>query len=89
MKSASEPSSLREILSIEFKMQGSTKPAFNSQIQTQADKAKTQRSSNLRLAYQYKSRVWKSNTGMSLALAVHIQKRLKSTLQASSMAEIR
>jgi len=75
MKFASEPSSLREILSIEFKTQGSMRPAFNRYMRTQADEARTRRSSNPRLAYQCKSRVWKSNMGMSFALAVHIQKR--------------
>jgi len=47
MKFAFEPSSLREILSIKFKTQGLTRPAFNRLIQTQADEAKTQRSSKL------------------------------------------
>jgi len=76
MEFASEPSSLREILSVEFKTQGSTRPAFNRQIRAQADEAKTWRSSNPRLTYHCKSRIWKSNTVMSHALAVHIQKRL-------------
>ena len=41
MEFASELSSLREILSIGIKTQGSTKPAFNKQTQTQANEAKT------------------------------------------------
>jgi len=69
---------LEKILSIKLKTQGPTRLAFNKQIRTQVDEVKVQRSSNLRLAYQFKSRVTKSNTGMSLALVVHIQKRLKS-----------
>jgi len=51
MKSASKPPILRKILSIELKTQGSAKPVFNKQIQTQVDEAKTRRSSNPRLAY--------------------------------------
>ena len=57
MESASELSSLREILSIGIKTQGSTKPAINKQMPTQANEAKTWKLSNLHLAYQYKSRV--------------------------------
>jgi len=76
MKSASKLSSLREILSNEINTPGSTKPAFSKQTQTQDNEAETWKSSNPRLVYQHKSRVWKSNTGMSLALVVHIQKRL-------------
>jgi len=38
--------------------QGSVKPAFNRQTQVHTDKAKTRRSSNPRLAYQCKSRIW-------------------------------
>ena len=51
MKSASEPPTLRKILNIEFKKQGSTRLAFNKQIRTQVDEAKMRRSSNPRLAY--------------------------------------
>ena len=42
-KSASELPTLRNILSIQSKKQGSTRSAFNKQIWTQADEAKTQR----------------------------------------------
>ena len=52
MKFASEPPTLRKIWSVEFKMQGSLRPAFNKQIQTQVDEAKARRLSNPRLAYQ-------------------------------------
>ena len=52
MKSASKPLTLRNILSIESKTQGSMRSAFNKQRWTQVDKAKARRSSNPRLAYQ-------------------------------------
>ena len=55
MKSASKPPTLRNILSIESKAQGLTRPAFNKQIRTQVDEAKTRKSSNPHLAYQFKS----------------------------------
>jgi len=74
-KSASELPHLEEFSKCWDQTQGSTKPAFNKQTQTQADEAKTWRSLNSRLAYQCKSRVWKSNTGVSLTLG-SIQKRL-------------
>ena len=52
MKFASKSPTLRNILSIESKTQGSTRPAFNKQRRTQVDEAKVRRSSNPRLAYQ-------------------------------------
>jgi len=58
-------------------MQGSMKPAFNKQTQTQDDEAKIRRSSNLRLAYQCKSHIWKLNTGVSLALTVQLRRSLR------------
>jgi len=57
MKSASELPHLEKFSKCWNQTQGSTKPAFNKQTQTQADEAKTQRLSNLRLAYQCKSRI--------------------------------
>jgi len=56
-------------------MQGSMKPVFNKQPQTQANEAKTRRSSNPRLAYQCKSLICKSNTGVSF-MAVQLRRRL-------------
>jgi len=64
INSASEHPHLEKFFKCQDQTQGSTKPAFNTQIRTQADEMKTRRSSNLRLAYQCKSRVWISNTGV-------------------------
>jgi len=53
------------------------KLAINKQTQTQADEAKTRRSSNPRLIYQCKSCIRKSNTDISLALAVQLRRSLR------------
>ena len=60
MKFTSELPHLGQFSKCQDQTQGSTKPAFNKQIQIQADEVTTQRSSNPRLAYQCKSCVWKS-----------------------------
>jgi len=77
MKSAYELPYLEKFFKCWNQTQGSMKPAFNKQTQTQADKAKTRRSSNPRLAYQSKNRIWKSKTGMSLALVVQLRRNLR------------
>jgi len=77
MKSAFELSHLQKFSKCWDQTQDSMKPAFNKQTWTQADEAKTRRSSNPRLAYRCKSRIWKSNTGVSLALVVQFRRSLR------------
>jgi len=66
VESASELPHLEKFSKCWDQMQGSMKPVFNKQTQTQADEAKTR-----------KSRIWKSNTGVSLALVVQLRRSLR------------
>jgi len=76
--SASELPHLEKFPKCQDQTQGSMKPAFNKQIQIQADEAKTRRSSNSRLAYQCKSCIECQKHGHEPRVGGSVQKRLKS-----------
>jgi len=62
IKSASELPNLGKFFKYQDQTRGSTKSAFNKQIRTQTDEVKMRRSSNPCLTYQWRNRVWMSQT---------------------------